>query len=128
MVSLRYALDEAARRGLIGESTRQALVRLAKDMFYPLRAWPTVLQSGREAHLPADELVALERYVRAEKPNAKRADAIQLLSLLANECPRAVPAPLFTFEATWFWNKMLTTERKRRRGRPTKRTTKRTKA
>jgi hypothetical protein len=125
MVNVRYALDEAVRRGLIGESTRDALVSLTKAMFYPSRAWPTVLQAGREARLPADELDALERYVRAEKPNAKRADAIQLLGQLANKVPRTEPAPPFTFEATWFWNKMLTTERKRRKRRkrrPTNRT------
>ena len=123
MVNVRYALDEAFRRGLIGEPTRETLVSLAKGMFYPSRAWPTVLRAGREARLPAGELEALERYVRAEKPNAKRADAISLLSQLANEAPRVGASPPFVFEATWFWNKMLTTERRRRRRRPTKRTT-----
>jgi hypothetical protein len=123
MVNVRYALGEALRRGLIGESTRETLVSLAKGMFYPLRAWPTVLRAGREARLPVGELDALERYVRAEKPNAKRADAISLLSQLANETPRVGASPAFVFEATWFWNKMLTTERRRRRRRPTRRTT-----
>jgi hypothetical protein len=122
MVNVRYALTEAARRELISESTGETLVRLTKGMFYPLRAWPMVLQAGRDADLPADELAALERYVRTEKPNAKRADAIQLLSQLANEAPRTISAAPFTFEATWFWNKLLTTERRRRKRRPAKST------
>lgn len=123
MVNVRSSLDEALRRELISKATKETLVGLAKGLFYPLRAWPTVLQAGREARLPPGELVALEGFVRTEKPNAKRADAISLLSQLANEAPREGTSPSFVFEATWFWNKMLTTERRRRRRRPTKRTT-----
>jgi hypothetical protein len=117
MVNIRYALAEAHRRGIIARPTRELLLDHAKGLFYPLRAWPTLLQFGRGARLPIAELAALETYVRGEKPNAKRNDAILLLRGLASGLEGPAGPPSFTFEATWFWNKLLETEKKRRKRR-----------
>jgi hypothetical protein len=117
MVNIRAALGEALDRGLIGSKTRDELVRQAKRVFYPERSWPALFEGGRREGLPSDEMERLETYVRSEKPNAKRADATLLLKALAAEDtsgPRRPSDKLLPFEATWFWNKMVESEKQRR--------------
>lgn len=117
MVNIRAALGEALDRGLIGSKTRDELVRQAKRVFYAERSWPALFEGGRREGLPSDEMGRLETYVRSEKPNAKRADATLLLKALAAEGtlgPRGRSDHSLPFEATWFWNKMVESEKQRR--------------
>jgi hypothetical protein len=115
MVNIRAALAEARTRGLVGAATADRLIAQAKGVFYPGRSWPALFHGARDAGLPADEIAALEAYVRAERPNQKRDDAIRLLrALAAGDDARDRQRPPFTFEASWFWKKMIETERQRR--------------
>jgi hypothetical protein len=117
MVNIRAGLREALDRGLIGSKTRDELVRQAKRVFYPERSWPALFKIGLQEGLPSDEMGRLETYVRSEKPNAKRADATLLLNMLATKGPpdpHPRPAKTLPFEATWFWNKMVESEKQRR--------------
>jgi hypothetical protein len=121
MVNVRAALAEAHKRSLIGRATAATLAAETKRLFYPGRSWPAVFQIGRDQRLPADEMAALESYVRSERPNLKREDAVLLLRQLAE--PRQSTAgaaaapevrPPFTFESSWFWKKLVETEDRRR--------------
>ncbi len=115
LVNIRAALAIACRRGLVSTATADHLIALAKKAFYPHRSWPGLLQSARGAGLPAAELAALEVYVRTEKPNQKREDAVLLLRHLAAGLPSAVDSAVrFTFESTWFWKQLVETEDLRR--------------
>jgi hypothetical protein len=117
MVNIRSALAEAFARKLIGSETRDELVRQTKRLFYPDRSWPAVFEIARRMDLPASEIEGLELYVRSEKPSAKRADAVLLLRALAAEPATGRPAntpKAPSFEATWFWNRMVESERQRR--------------
>jgi hypothetical protein len=115
MVNVRDALAEAERRGLISPATAEALVLGAKKLFYPNRSWPRIFQMGRDQNLPAVDMAALEAFVVAERPNLKRADAARLLNQLAAEGPTvSVGKPLFAFESSWFWKKLMATEERRR--------------
>jgi hypothetical protein len=115
MVNIRAALAIACRRGLASAATADQLIALAKKAFYPHRSWPGLLQGARDAGLPAAEIAALEAFVRTEKPNQKREDAILLLRHLAAGLPRELDSGArFTFESSWFWKKLVESEELRR--------------
>lgn len=105
MVNIRDAVRQACERKLIAESTGGAIVREAKKMFYPQRSWPELADRGRNLGLPDSEIASLLRFVRDEKPNLKRDDAIELLRHIA--LGTHVPCrPAFDFRETVFWHKM----------------------
>jgi hypothetical protein len=115
MVNIRAALATAAGRGLIGATTADRLIALAKKAFYPHRSWPELLQGARDAGLPDAEIAALETFVRTEKPNQKREDAVLLLRHLAAGLPGERDSGVrFTFESSWFWKQLVESEDLRR--------------
>jgi hypothetical protein len=103
MVNLREGLRQAQAGGLVSASTAAALVKAAKQLYYPERTWHTMIDAA--AGLPPEELTALRRFVSESRPDLKRADAVRLLQHLAN---RAAPPPRvdFDFEPTYHWNLM----------------------
>jgi hypothetical protein len=120
LVNIRAALCDARRRELISEVSEAALVRHAKATFYPDRGWPVLFAAARELGVPAHEVNALHAFVRAEQPNAKRDDAVELLRMLGRSSTALAPATkpkALVFERTWFWNQMLVMEGRRRRWR-----------
>ncbi len=115
MVNIRAALAIGCRRSLVSAATADQLIALAKKAFYPHRSWPGLLQGARDAGLPAAEIAALEVFVRTEKPNQKREDAVLLLRHLAAGLPRELDSGVpSTFESTWFWKQLVETEGLRR--------------
>jgi len=109
MVNVRDALSEALRRGLIGQVTCDTIAREMKRRNYPERTWLLAPNIAQQEHLPDAELDALMSFVRTERPNRKRLDAIELLTELrrfVREGP-SLFAPNFEFEATMFWNRLV---------------------
>lgn len=109
MVNIRHGLAEAESRGLISAPTRERLTAYAKKQFYAERSWGTLLQPGVVEVLPEDERVRLRAFVREERPDLKRKDAIALLehvkALAASEMAPHVPT--FTFEFGHIWRSLL---------------------
>lgn len=115
MVNIRAALAIARDRSLVSEATTDQLIALAKKAFYPHRSWPELLRTARDAGLPTVEIAALETFVRTEKPNQKREDAVLLLRHLAAGLPRERESgSRFTFESSWFWKQLVQSEDLRR--------------
>jgi hypothetical protein len=110
MVNLREGLRRAEQHGLISAGTQRALVAAAKRMFYPDRCWPEVLRAGAGLGLPAAQLDALHDFVRRERPDQKRDDAVALLQQLAREEDRAPSPPSFCFEPTFAWRRLQEVE------------------
>src|SRR6185503_8566658 len=69
MVNIRATLAAAAGAGVVAPATAQALVDLAKRVFYPERGYPRLLQDAADRGLPAGELAALERWLPAGRIN-----------------------------------------------------------
>jgi hypothetical protein len=111
MVNIRLGLRLAGERGLVSAGTRRTLVDSAKRLFYPLRSWPAVVAEGRRQGVPEGELLALSEFVRQEAPDQKRADAVELLHRLGEECRAgARPRPsAFEFQPTAFWMHLTAT-------------------
>jgi len=90
LVNLREGLRRAEQRGLITTPAHRALLRAAKQTFYPERSWLGVLRAGAGLGLPGVELDALRDFVLRERPDQKREDAVELLQVLARGWTRAV--------------------------------------
>ena len=105
MVNIRVTLAAAAQAGVVSEATRDVLVRLAKNRFYPDRTYRNLLDAARMESLPVNEVEALAAWLPDNRIDQKRADALELLRELAAWRDDA-PAPLkvsYTFEHTSQW-------------------------
>ena len=82
MVNIRATLAAAAHCGTIREETRESLIGIAKQTFYPDRSYPSLLLAARARGLPADELDALAVWLPAGRQDQKRSDAIEMLRVM----------------------------------------------
>ncbi len=112
MVNIREGLRRAQESNLIASSTHDTLLRAAKQMFYPRRSWPRLIEAGLAVGIQPKELDSLERFVRLESPNLKRDDAIALLNRV--KCESTVDInprnPDFTLNNTSFFQAMVAAE------------------
>jgi hypothetical protein len=113
MVNVRDGLALALARGLVGHATHDTVLRELKRRAYPERTWALVPELGRAAGLPTAELEALVAFVRTERPNRKRLDALELLTELRRfeSAPPAPFEPQFEFEPTVFWEQLVASVR-----------------
>jgi hypothetical protein len=79
MVNIRYALSAAKRAGIIDQRCRQIIVRIGKQIYFPDRSWPLLLQEVRP-HIPAAILDRLAGFVTEGDFNLKGKDAVRLLT------------------------------------------------
>ena len=106
MVNIRCTLASAVEAGVIAATTRDALARLGKELFYPDRSYPRLLACGAERGLPASELEALRAWLATGCVNQKRADALAMLTtmrdfLAGDTKPARVE---YAFQASAMWN------------------------
>lgn len=105
MVNIRATLARAAREGVASAELRESLLRLAKGLFYPERAWPAVFERASAEGAPAAEIEALCRWLPQGAVNQKRDDALAMLRAMG-QLLSIDPAPKrvsFVFEETLYW-------------------------
>ena len=106
MVNIRCTLAQAEQQGLIDQNLRDALVHIAKELFYPERCYQTLLQHAAEAGLPAEPLQALAAWLPDGQINQKREDALAMLRVIAKPSETAVPVS-YHFEHTTLWEHVI---------------------
>jgi hypothetical protein len=84
MVNIRHTLAKAAGTGILRADTRDALIRIAKSLFYKDRDWhyERMLQCAAEQKLPIEELEALRSWLPGGRVNQKRHDAVAMLEAM----------------------------------------------
>jgi len=82
MVNVRATLAAAEGAGVVAPPTRAVLERVAKELFYMERAWPTVLARAAREGAPSGELEALRAWLPRGRVDQKRQDALSLLRTL----------------------------------------------
>jgi len=105
MVNMRATLLAARDDGAVSALAHDALIDIAKKLFYPQRTYPAVLAGGRDLGLAEAELVALERWLPTGRVDQKRTDAIEMLRrigtlLAADPPPKSVS---YDFQHTDMW-------------------------
>lgn len=111
MVNIRATMRRAVADGAVARSTADALVHVAKSLFYSERAYPTLLRMGRQAGLPQSELEALGAWLPQGRVDQKRDDAFAMLRKMSDDLESA-PPPLqvgYTFEHTVAWEMVTRT-------------------
>jgi hypothetical protein len=108
MVNIRSTLTSAEAAGVVSPSTRTALEQVAKELFYPERSFPRVLQEATARGLPAAELAKLRKWLPHGCINQKREDALAMLRVMRQELadstePKRVQ---FALEHTVAWDRL----------------------
>jgi hypothetical protein len=79
LVNIRVALHAAAENGIISGDTRDLMIQEAKRIYFPERTFAYLL-SRLGSKIPEAERVGLKHFLETSAPDAKREDAIELLS------------------------------------------------
>ena len=106
MVNIRYTLRAAVDAGIIRESIRMQLEQIAKNLFYPERSYPAILDRAADAGLPGPELELLRSWLPQNQVDQKRNDALEMLRVM-RERVKSGPPPKrvrFCFEHTEMWD------------------------
>jgi len=98
MVNVRATLLLAEERGVIPHELRVALEKLAKNIFYPERSYPTLLAHARAERGNLPELEALKAFLVSNRADVKRADAVALLTRLGKAREANEPARPASFK------------------------------
>jgi hypothetical protein len=109
MVNVRYGLSQALERGLISQATFDTILREMKRRNYSQRSWLLVPVFAENEKLPGAEVDALLEFVRSERPDRKRLDALELLTEL-RRVSESLSSPFeakFEFESTVFWDQLV---------------------
>ena len=78
LVNMRYAFSRAVAERVICPETRRALIRLARDVYFPDRTYHATLRLA-EGTVPAGELSRLRLWLHHRCPDLKADDAFRLL-------------------------------------------------
>ena len=81
MVDIRYNLFLAKKKGIIGRETKRAIARVAKEIYFPHRNYPDILEEVRRLYgsLGA-ELETFQDYILSNRQSLKEKDAIRLIN------------------------------------------------
>jgi hypothetical protein len=83
MVDIRYNLFLAKKKGIIGRETKQAIARVAKEIYFPHRNYPDILDEARRVYGSlGTELDAFQDYILSNRQSLKEKDAIRLINYL----------------------------------------------
>ncbi len=109
MVNVRATVEAAIKALVLGEAAGNALVLLAKGMFYKERTWNAILAAAASDGVSAQECEAFRAWLLRGAVDQKRADAHQMLEsirLLIRSGPPRFRAS-FAFEETLDWNQAV---------------------
>lgn len=101
LVDIRATLGSAASAGVLPDAAVPAIVAALRRLHYPERTWEAVVELvGAAGH---DRFAD---WLPGREVSVKRADAVELLQLLASGAP-APPHPRVHFEPTWIWRDLV---------------------
>ncbi|WP_438010425.1 TfuA-like protein [Sorangium sp. So ce321] len=110
LVNVRFALDLAVERGVVGPPAAAATLEAARRLFYPDRIWPAILERAARAGLGEGARRALAAFVAGEDVDLKARDARALLRTVAALPELPAPAVDFAFERTTLFERMMERE------------------
>jgi hypothetical protein len=82
MVSIRATLDAARREKIISDATREILAAAGAGLFYRMRNWPALLETGTAAGADPAELSALHQWLPSGRVDQQAEDAVAMLRQL----------------------------------------------
>ena len=108
LVNIEATLARAVRDGVVTAAEGTGLSNLARQLHYRERHWNRLLADGKAAGLGAGAAAALASWVRSNRVDQKRLDALAMLEAMRRAEPRGAPA--FRFEHTELWQDVVDRE------------------
>lgn len=107
MVNIRATLGAAEAAGVIGAAAHAALERAAKELYFPLRTYPAMLERAG-GQISATEAESFAGWWRQGHVDVKRSDALEMLTAIRDGCAtRAAKRVTFAFEHTLYWQHLV---------------------
>lgn len=106
MVNIRSTVAKAADEGVISPFARDALVRIAKGLFYKDRSYGALLGRAEKVSALAGPVSALKSWLPSGRVDQKRDDARDLLYWIKNNHHHR-PEIKFRFEPTTMWQQLI---------------------
>jgi len=105
LVNVRATLRAAEAAGVIPGATRERLVQLSIEMFYPDRCYPLLLRRASERGVASEHIESLRAFLRTGRVDQKREDALALLCAMRERFESgAEPKQVhYHFETTDAW-------------------------
>ena len=79
MVSIRATLEAASGARIISDATSELLAAAGAGLFYRMRNWPTLLETGKAVGADPAELAALRRWLPGGRVDQQAEDAVAML-------------------------------------------------
>jgi hypothetical protein len=105
MINMRQTLRTAAQSGIVSIEVRKRLEHIAKDLFYPDRTYAMLLRAAAERGLPRCQLDKLRQWLRHNRVDQKRQDAVAMLRLMRERLTQGLKPKTvsYRFESTAMW-------------------------
>ena len=85
MVDIRYNLYQSMKKGIIDEETRRAIAKVAKNIYFPFRTYPNIIEETIRRYPELDDKVKLfEGYILENRKSIKERDALELVKKIRN--------------------------------------------
>jgi hypothetical protein len=108
LVNVQRTLERAEREGVISGTTRAAVVRAARELYYPDRTYPRFLADAERAGAARSELDALRAWLPSGRVDQKRDDAIAMLREMRETLGTRRPLPQrFAVEPSSYFNALI---------------------
>ncbi|GJL83785.1 MAG: hypothetical protein DHS20C01_34190 [marine bacterium B5-7] len=107
LVNIRATLAAANRHGVIDTATRDYLVGLVKNRFYPDRNFNNMLVDASENGSDHDLLSKLEQWIGLNKVDLKHRDALLLVREITNADGKPATFCNKRFECTTLWDRAI---------------------
>lgn len=112
MVNLRSTFARGREMGICDKATCDAVLALAKAIYYPERTIPRIIEAALDSGVPADVAASLRRLLENDYVDIKRHDAIILLQTIRDLPPELPPfAANFRLERPRYFNALYERER-----------------
>ncbi len=85
LVNIRHKLGLARREGMIDSTMEEALLGIARSLYFPKRNCQRMLE-GAKGEVPEDRLDRLRIFLEGDLPDLKKEDALQALSRIRQIC------------------------------------------
>lgn len=80
MIDIRYNLFLAHKKGIIGRTAKKAFAAVAKEIYFPHRTYPHVIEETRSRHSELEvQINAFQKYIASNRKSLKAKDAIKLI-------------------------------------------------
>ena len=109
MVNIRRTLCRAWESGIIEERHASRIIELGKQTFYQARTYEHLLAGAVRTGIPDRVCEALQAWLPDNKVDQKRADALQMLGLMADKTP-SISSPKrvdYRFAHTTTWESLV---------------------